>query len=289
MKKKLLLLLTAACLLFGLTACARKPETPTVQAPERVVAANRSLADLWLLAGGSLAGTTEDAMELEGIGDQTKVIGTTEKLNLEAIVALEPDLVLLSASIPAHKNARTALEDMQVPCKPLEIDSFDDYDAAMRELTAMTGREDLYRQNVTEVRARIDEILKKAGRTDASYLAIRISPSKTVALKEDYFSCAIISGFGLKNIAQDDTTLKELNLEAVVQWDPDYIFVISQGNEEKAQQLYQNVYLDQPAWSGLQAVQNGRVFLLPKDLFQFKPNARWDEAYAYIDRILQES
>ena len=40
---------------------------------------------------------------------------------------------------------------------------------------------------------------------------------------------------------------------------------------------------------GLQAAQNDRVYLLPKELFQFKPNARWDEAYAYIDRILRES
>jgi iron complex transport system substrate-binding protein len=289
MKKKILLLLVVVSLLCGLGACARKTQTEQAQTPNRVVAANRSMADLWLLAGGRLAGATEDAMELEGIDDQTAVIGTTEKLNLEAIVALEPDLVLLSASIPAHKTAKTTLEEMQVPCMPLEIDSFDDYDSAMRELTALTGREDLYKTNVQDVRARIDDILKQAGKTEASFLAIRISPSKTVALKNDYFSCDIISGFGLENVAQDDSTLKELNLEAVVQWDPDYIFIISQGNEEKAQQLYQNVYLDQPAWNGLRAAQNNRVFLLPKDLFQFKPNARWDEAYAYIDRILRES
>ena len=228
-------------------------------------------------------------MELEGVDGETKVIGTTEKLNLEAIVALEPELVLLSASIPAHKTARKTLEEMQIPCMGLEIDSFDDYDSAMQTLTAMTGREDLYKTNVQDVRARIDEILKKADGTQASFLAIRISPSKTVALKNDYFSCDIISSFGLQNVAQDDTVLKELNLEAVVQWDPDYIFVITQGDEEKARQLYQNVYLDQPAWNGLQAAQNDRVYLLPKELFQFKPNARWDEAYAYIDRILRES
>ena len=159
----------------------------------------------------------------------------------------------------------------------------------MQTLTAMTGREDLYKTNVQDVRARIDEILKKSDGTQASFLAIRISPSKTVALKNDYFSCDIISSFGLQNVAQDDTVLKELNLEAVVQWDPDYIFVITQGDEEKARQLYQNAYLDQPAWNGLQAAQNDRVYLLPKELFQFKPNARWDEAYAYIDRILRES
>ncbi len=289
MKKRILSILILACMLCGLGACAKKTPPDKTSAPKRVVAANRSMADLWLLAGGKLAGATEDAMELEGVDGETKVIGTTEKLNLEAIVALEPELVLLSATIPAHKTARNTLEEMQIPCMSLEIDSFDDYDSAMQTLTAMTGREDLYKTNVQDVRARIDEILKKSDGTQASFLAIRISPSKTVALKNDYFSCDIISSFGLQNVAQDDTVLKELNLEAVVQWDPDYIFVITQGDEEKARQLYQNAYLDQPAWNGLQAAQNDRVYLLPKELFQFKPNARWDEAYAYIDRILRES
>ena len=289
MQKRILLLLVVISLLTGLCACAQKTPADEPQSPKRVVAANRSMADLWLLAGGKLVGATEDAMELEGVDGETKVIGTTEKLNLEAIVALEPDLVLLSATIPAHKTAKKALEEMQIPCKALEIDSFDDYDAAMQALTAMTGREDLYKTNVQDVRARIDDVLGQADRTEASYLAIRISPSKTVALKNDYFSCDIISSFGLQNVAQNDTTLKELNLEAVVQWNPDYIFVVTQGDEEKAQQLYQNAYLDQAAWNGLGAVQSGRVYLLPKDLFQFKPNARWDEAYAYIDRILRES
>ena len=144
MIKRTLSILLAVCMLCCLCACARRPPANDAQAPKRVVAANRSMADLWLLAGGELAGATEDAMELEGVDGETKVIGTTEKLNLEAIVALEPELVLLSATIPAHKTARNTLEEMQIPCMSLEIDSFDDYDSAMQTLTAMTGREDLW-------------------------------------------------------------------------------------------------------------------------------------------------
>ena len=41
-----------------------------------------------------------------------------------------------------------------------------------------------------------------------------------------------------------------------------------------------------PAWPGLQAVQNGRYLLLPKELFHYKPNARWGESYAYLAKIL---
>ena len=41
-----------------------------------------------------------------------------------------------------------------------------------------------------------------------------------------------------------------------------------------------------PAWTGLSAVRNGRYVLLPRDLFHYKPNARWGERYAYLAKIL---
>ena len=41
-----------------------------------------------------------------------------------------------------------------------------------------------------------------------------------------------------------------------------------------------------PAWNSLTAVKNGRYLVLPKDLFHYKPNAKWGESYAYLARIL---
>ena len=36
----------------------------------------------------------------------------------------------------------------------------------------------------------------------------------------------------------------------------------------------------------LSAVQEGRVYVLPRELFHYKPNARWAEAYEYLLAIL---
>ena len=44
-----------------------------------------------------------------------------------------------------------------------------------------------------------------------------------------------------------------------------------------------------PAWQGLTAVQEGRVYVLPRDLFHYKPNARWAESYAYLYELLFEA
>ena len=37
---------------------------------------------------------------------------------------------------------------------------------------------------------------------------------------------------------------------------------------------------------GLTAVKQDRLILLPKELFHYKPNARWGESYAYLAKIL---
>ena len=44
---------------------------------------------------------------------------------------------------------------------------------------------------------------------------------------------------------------------------------------------------DNPAWSKLTAVQNGRVYFMEKTLFNLKPNHRWGEAYQMLEEILE--
>ena len=51
-------------------------------------------------------------------------------------------------------------------------------------------------------------------------------------------------------------------------------------------QNIEETLLDNPAWNALSAVKNGRYFLLEKELYNLKPNARWGEAYQKLADIL---
>ena len=48
----------------------------------------------------------------------------------------------------------------------------------------------------------------------------------------------------------------------------------------------QQTLLNDPAWSGLKAVQEGRFYTLEHSLYNLKPNARWGEAYEKLADIL---
>lgn len=287
-------------LAFAFTACertadeSRKPETAAqTEAPayETVVAVSKSIGDLWLLAGGKLAGITEDGQELPYLNEDAAMIGTVTNPSVEAIVALEPDMVLLSGELPTHAKLQETLESKGINCKAVSIDSFEDYAEIMKEFTGYTEREDCYQENVVQVSGKIEGIKAQAAGSDlktGTYLALRVSATKNKALKDSYFACEIFNDLGLTNIAQDNSIFDELNVEAIVAADPQIIFVIEQGRSSEAQNSFTENFAGKAAWKELTAVKNGDVYTLPKDLFQYKPNAEWDRAYEYVFELLEK-
>ena len=297
MKRSIWMIALVMAILVSLAGCGQQKattagiqadsqiETEAVDAPsgEKVVAVSKSIAQLWLLAGGQPAGVTEDALELEGLSPDAVSIGTISEPNLEAILALTPDLVMLADGIPSQETLQENLLVAGIDCQIIDIGSFEDYDAIMKELTGKTGRSDLYEENVSQVAARIQDVISQAKDLDpASYLALRVSATKNKALKNDNFACQIMNDLQMTNIAEDDSALDDLSVEAVVAADPDYLFIIPQGSEDKAMDSYREAFESKPVWQDLTAVKERRVYVLPKDLFQYKPNNLWDEAYAYI-------
>lgn len=271
---------------------AGESSSASLSADSRVVAVTRSIADLWILSGGALVGATDDAIEYFGLGSETTSIGTISKPNLEAIVALDPDLIVFSEELSIHEELAKQLETQNFEVMRVSVESFEDYTSIMQELTGATGRDDLYQQHVANVSAAVDDVRQQATASVAelagkrSFLALLVSATKNKVLKDDYFACEIFRDMGLTNVATDNSPLDDLSLEAIVAADPAYIFVIPRGKEDEAQSSYEEAFASQPVWQSLPAVAEGRLWQLPKDLFQYKPNARWAEAYEHVLELI---
>ena len=257
----------------------------------RVVAAYGSFAEAWLLAGGQLCGVTQDALEQRDLGlpEDIAVVGTVKEPNAEEIIALEPDLVLLASDITAQADIRDVLENAGLACAFFQVDTFADYAFMMEQLCAVTGREDLYEENVTQVGQQIEEAQANAAlsSTRPNVLLIRAFSTGIKAKTDDELAGAILKDLGAHNIADDHPSmLEDLSLEEVIAADPDYIFVTTMGDEQKALDYLNGLIQQNPAWSELSAVKEDRYIVLPKDLFHYKPNNRWGESYQYLGEIL---
>ena len=319
MKKRLASLLLA---LATLTACATAPEQPsqpapapsaqqdqqstaytftdalgntvTVDRPQRVVSFYGSFAEMWVLAGGTLVGTTDDAISQRELplGDNVTVIGGTKTPNLELALSLEPDFALLSADTSDHVQAAETLRAAGVPCAFFRVDYLEDYLAAMEICTAITGRSDLYEQNAQRVeqqaQAVIQRVRPRLAQNPPTALLIRAYSTGAKAKGMDNLAGVILHELGVKNLVEDHPSLlEELSMEEIIAADPDYIFVTTMGSSsQKALDALRDGIQSNPAWASLSAVQNDRYILLPEDLFHYKPNARWGESYAYLANIL---
>lgn len=265
--------------------------TVTVEHPARVAAAQGSFAEAWLLAGGTCAAVTEDAFserQLELPADVT-VLGGTKEPSVEKAIEAGVDFMLLSSKVTEHVKLEDTLTKAGITCAYFEVETFEDYLSMLKTLTHITGRPDLYEQNGAAVARQVGAaIARSEGKQAPSVLLLRAYSTGVKAKGSDNMTGAMLADLGCRNIADSDTSLlEELSVEKIIQENPDYIFVVTMGESaEAALASVDTLLTSNPAWNGLSAVKNNRYHVLPKDLFHYKPNARWGESYEMLADIL---
>lgn len=272
----------------GLTVTDWTGHTETfASCPQRVVALSGSLGEVWLNAGGTLAGITQDAVserDLE-LPETIQVVGTIKEPNTELLLTLEPDFVILSADIAAHTELAATLEELEIPFGLFHEEYFADYLALLEQFTNLTGRADLYEENGLQIQSEIRDILPQTPSQEGkNVLLLRAYSSAFKAKNSDCLAGTMLKDFGLENVLDHyDTLTEDISMEEIMRVDPDYIFVTTMGSDTQAaiDHLEHQLCADS-GWSTLTAVKEGRYYILPKELFHYKPNARWAQAYAYL-------
>jgi iron complex transport system substrate-binding protein len=270
----------------------------TVDNPQRVVTMIGSFTDVWMLAGGSeVVATANDSWTSFDLGLSDSVInfGSHTEPDVEQIIAAQPDFIIASANTDADIELMDTFEDAGITTAYFSVSSFDDYLNMLGICTAITGRDDLYIQNGVNVATQIDEVRDRvaqriaAGEQAPTVLFLRASTSSIKAKgSEGTVGGEILADLGCINIADsDESLLDDLSMEAIIAANPDYIFVTTQGTDADAiQSNIDETLLSNPAWSSLDAVKNGRYYVLEKELYNLKPNARWGEAYEKLEAII---
>ena len=96
----------------------------------------------------------------------------------------------------------------------------------------------------------------------------------------------MLDELGAHNIADEaEVLLDGLSLEEILLQDPDHIFLTTMGSEQAAVSYIGELF-SQDGWKELTAVKQEHYTFLEKELFHFKPNARWAEAYELLAKLL---
>ena len=219
--------------------------------------------------------------------------GAGKTINRELLLSCAPDFVICSADLEEQVQTAALLRQQGIPAAVFHVESFQEYLNMLKICTDITGDQGAYETYGTQVQAEIRDVLtsvpeaEKDGQKRILFVRAGSKYSATKAkTAENNFVCVMLNELGTYNIAENAPVLLDgLSLEEILLENPDFIFISTMGDEAAAK-AYMDGVLREDAWQHLDAVRDGRYAYLPKELFQFKPNKRWSEAYRYLAGLL---
>ena len=263
--------------------------------PRTVAVLFSSYADIWQSAGGEISITVGESIE-RGFASDTCILVDDKSghttIDTELLIASKPDLVIGTADYDVQRQVVKLCTENNIPAALFRVETFTDYLSMLKICTDITGNSESYLEHGTKVGQQIDHLLAQVAAYQASprnILFVRAGTSaKSTKAKtaQDNFVCAMLKELNTYNIAENAPVLLDgLSLEEILVCDPEHIFITTMGNENAAKD-YMNSVLSDTGWKELTAVAGSAYTYLPKDLFHYKPNSRWYEAYLYLTKIL---
>lgn len=182
-------------------------------------------------------------------------------LNVDALVAYDPDLVVIS-SFAGDLVPQLETLDIPVYVAPDNPTSMDDVYAQITELGALTGRveeaEALVAQMESELTALFDRAPK---REEPLTYFIEIDESLWTYTADSLIS-VLFAEVGLENIVDEPGSISvQLSAEVLFEADPDIIFLIDTRYGVDAESV-----AARDGWDALQAVRNGQIIELDTDM-----------------------
>jgi len=232
--------------------------------PERIVSLSPSSTEgLFAVGAGTQVIAADEFSDYPAEAPTSDLSGFTP--NVEAIVALDPDLVVVSYD-PGDLVASLGSTGVQV----LILDAAVDLDDVMRQLTILgevTGNTDTAAEVVTDLEARVAAAVAGAPTLDEPLSYFHLLDETLFTVTSSTFIGSVYGLFGLVNVADaadpDGSAFgyPQLSAEFLVDADPDLVF-LSSGDVESFAAL--------PVLGQLRAVEDDAVVALAPDI-----SSRW--------------
>jgi iron complex transport system substrate-binding protein len=236
-----------------------KGQTAVPAAASRVVVLDSPHLDAVLSLGLTPIGSVRSG-EDEGLpaylSDRTagvELVGTIEIPNLEAIAALQPDLIL-SATV-RHEELYDKLS--AIAPTVFTAGSGTNWREGFQLVAEALGRADSGEQMLADYDAQADRIGEAIGASGKKAAIVRFLPDETRIYGPSTFSGSVLTdvGFTLPDLTYDEYSMAYISPEEIDQASADVIFATTYGDPEESTRSTVT-----PLWDRLTAVQEGCQF-----------------------------
>ncbi|MGG0848056.1 ABC transporter substrate-binding protein [Peribacillus simplex] len=242
-------------------------ETEIKNTPKKIVTLELSFVDSLNALGIKPIGISDDnkkdmITKLVGQEMDYTSVGTREQPNLEVISSLQPDLIIADAE--RHKGIYKDLQQIAptVVLKSREstyqenLDSFKTIAKAVNQEEAADKRLNEHEKTIKELKSKLTV------NSNMTVLPAVVRDTSFQAHTSSSYDGELLERMGLKNAIQQDQPHAEMNLEQLVEINPDVLLLAN--NEGK---LLTDEWKDNPLWKDLKAVKNKQVYSVDRDLW----------------------
>ncbi len=238
-----------------------------VEHPQRVVVLDAFELDATLSLGIKPVGAVKsDAgagflKYLSPITDGIQVVGTIAEPNLEAILALKPDLIL--SSKPRHEDIYPQLAAIAPTIFSPEL-ARTQWKVFLGLYATALNREDVLALRLAEYQARINVIRSAIPVADIKVSVLRFIPSEIRLMQRGSFIGSVLDDIGFARPESQQSTDFKLGISAeqVNQADGDVLFYTSYGDPGTTQFT---AVTNSPLWQTLNVVKNQHAYTVDDD------------------------
>ena len=253
-------------------------------AAQRVVAVTASDCEILYAigAGETLVGRGEYCDYPDEISD-VQVVESAEALNTEQLIALEPDVVIVSTMLQNEDQVNT-LAEAGITVLVSDAQTIDDVYVCIEMIGKAVGKNDEAASLIESMKNQFSEISEN--KLDGGSIYFEVSPLEygLWTAGSGTFMDEIATMLGLENAFGDVNGWAEISEEQVIDRNPDYIVTIAMYYGEGETPVEE--ILGRDGWQEINAVKNGAVFNIDSNEVS-RPGPRLaDGAKAIYDAIL---
>ncbi len=206
-------------------------------------------------------------------------VGPDLQIDIEAVAALRPDLVLASLTVPGHEAVVAGLDAAGLPWIAPEPVSLEDVYRDIRDIGARIGRSDAAEALVAEMRAAMPAVEAQAR---PSILVEWWPKPVIVPGKQSWVSDLIALAGGRNPLSAEDCKSRPVTDAEVVAWSPDASVICWCGVPYERYRV--DVVTRREAWQGLPVLE--QVHTIP-EAFLGRPGPRLVQGYNALRRVIE--
>ncbi len=215
-----------------------------------------------------------------------KELTSGAETNIEEIIALEPDVVMMSMMSQTEEHVE-ALEKAGVKVIVSDASNINEVFTAIKMIGIATGNEGAAENLIKDMQATFEEYRQKAEGKDGGSIYFEVSPLEfgLWTAGKNTFMDEIAEILGVKNAFEDVSGWSEISEEQVIERNPDHIATITMyfGEGPKPDEEI----MQRSGWEGINAVTNESVFMANSDEFS-RPGPRLSEAVKALYEFIYE-